>query len=139
MPTCRPSHAPSPARPGVAPGSSESVPPARDRTCWSQQRCETRCPNDLFVGNRAGARNDEAYPTKGLPLRRLSPRLGGLYERALGFKVVRRLDRLKQVQICAGASMLDLIDKERAGGAEMENSAIWIISASGLSRSIAMR
>ena len=37
------------------------------------------------------------------------------YERALGFKVVRRLDRLKLVQMRAGASMLDLIDKERGG------------------------
>lgn len=37
------------------------------------------------------------------------------YERALGFKAVRRLDRLKLVQMRAGASMLDLIDKERGG------------------------
>lgn len=37
------------------------------------------------------------------------------YERALGFKAVRRLERLKLVQMRAGASMLDLIDKERGG------------------------
>ena len=37
------------------------------------------------------------------------------YERALGFKVLRRLDTLKLVQMRAGASMLDLIDKERGG------------------------
>ena len=35
------------------------------------------------------------------------------YEQALGFKAIRRLDRLKLVQMRAGASMLDLIDKER--------------------------
>jgi glyoxylase I family protein len=35
------------------------------------------------------------------------------YEQALGFKVERRLDALKLVQMRAGASMLDLIDKER--------------------------
>jgi glyoxylase I family protein len=35
------------------------------------------------------------------------------YEQALGFKVERTLDTLKLVQMRAGASMLDLIDKER--------------------------
>ena len=43
------------------------------------------------------------------------PAMVAFYERALGFKVVRRLDRLKLVQMRAGASMLDLIDKERGG------------------------
>jgi glyoxylase I family protein len=43
------------------------------------------------------------------------PAMVEFYERALGFKVVRRLDRLKLVQMRAGASMLDLIDKERGG------------------------
>lgn len=40
------------------------------------------------------------------------------YERALGFTVERRLDRLNLVQMRAGASMLDLIGRERpeAGG-----------------------
>ncbi len=35
------------------------------------------------------------------------------YEQALGFTVLRRVDELKLVQMRAGASMLDLIDKER--------------------------
>ena len=44
------------------------------------------------------------------------------YEQALGFKVERTLDRLKLVQMRAGASMLDLVQGERptanaAGGA----------------------
>jgi glyoxylase I family protein len=43
------------------------------------------------------------------------PAMVAFYEQALGFKVVRRLDRLKLVQMRAGASMLDLIDKERGG------------------------
>ena len=43
------------------------------------------------------------------------PAMVAFYERALGFKVVRRLDRLKLVQMRAGASMLDLIDKDRGG------------------------
>jgi glyoxylase I family protein len=37
------------------------------------------------------------------------------YEKALGFTAVRRLEALKLVQMRAGASMLDLIDKERGG------------------------
>lgn len=37
------------------------------------------------------------------------------YERALGFREVRRLAELKLVQMRAGASMLDLIDKARGG------------------------
>jgi glyoxylase I family protein len=48
------------------------------------------------------------------------PAMVAFYERALGFKVVRRLDRLKLVQMRAGASMLDLIDKERGGAPENE-------------------
>jgi len=35
------------------------------------------------------------------------------YEQALGFKVERTIDRLKLVQMRAGASMLDLIEHER--------------------------
>jgi len=40
------------------------------------------------------------------------------YEQALGFKVERTIDRLKLVQMRAGASMLDLVQGERppAGG-----------------------
>ena len=39
------------------------------------------------------------------------------YERALGFKEERRLERLGLVQLRAGASLLDLIAAERASGA----------------------
>lgn len=35
------------------------------------------------------------------------------YEQALGFTVLRKVEELKLVQMRAGASMLDLIDKER--------------------------
>lgn len=35
------------------------------------------------------------------------------YEQALGFKVERTIDRLKLVQMRAGASMLDLIEHDR--------------------------
>lgn len=35
------------------------------------------------------------------------------YEQALGFEVLRTVEKLKLVQMRAGASMLDLIDKER--------------------------
>jgi glyoxylase I family protein len=35
------------------------------------------------------------------------------YEQALGFVVERRLDRLSLVQMRAGASLLDLVEKER--------------------------
>ena len=40
------------------------------------------------------------------------------YEQALGFSVVRTLDRLKLVQMRAGASMLDLVqgDRPETGG-----------------------
>ena len=44
------------------------------------------------------------------------------YERALGFRVERRLDRLNLVQMRAGASMLDLIPGEpMAGAANMDH------------------
>ena len=39
------------------------------------------------------------------------------YEQALGFRVERTLDRLKLVQMRAGASMLDLIQAERPASA----------------------
>ena len=40
------------------------------------------------------------------------------YEQALGFKVERTIERIKLVQLRAGASMLDLVQGERpAGGA----------------------
>jgi glyoxylase I family protein len=45
------------------------------------------------------------------------PGMVQFYERALGFEVVRRLEDLKLVQMRAGASMLDLIGKERGGKA----------------------
>lgn len=46
------------------------------------------------------------------------------YEQALGFKVERTLERLKLVQMRAGASMLDLIEHERpAGGGNMDHLA----------------
>jgi glyoxylase I family protein len=41
------------------------------------------------------------------------PAMVRFYEQALGFVVERRLDRLNLVQMRAGASMLDLIEKER--------------------------
>jgi glyoxylase I family protein len=41
------------------------------------------------------------------------PRMVKFYEQALGFKVARTLDALKLVQMRAGASMLDLIAKDR--------------------------
>jgi glyoxylase I family protein len=41
------------------------------------------------------------------------PAMVRFYEQALGFAVERRLDRLNLVQMRAGASMLDLIGKER--------------------------
>ena len=44
------------------------------------------------------------------------------YEQALGFTVERRLDRLGLVQMRAGASMLDLMGKERPdGGGNMDH------------------
>ncbi|MCF8533656.1 MAG: VOC family protein [Reyranella sp.] len=39
------------------------------------------------------------------------------YEQALGFKVERRLEKLKLVQMRAGASLLDLVAGERGEGA----------------------
>jgi glyoxylase I family protein len=41
------------------------------------------------------------------------PAMVRFYEQALGFTVLRRVEELKLVQMRAGASMLDLIDKER--------------------------
>ena len=38
------------------------------------------------------------------------------YEQALGFKVERTIDRLKLVQMRAGASMLDLVEHDRPPG-----------------------
>jgi glyoxylase I family protein len=44
------------------------------------------------------------------------------YEQALGFKVERTLEKLKLVQMRAGASMLDLVEGERpASGANMDH------------------
>jgi glyoxylase I family protein len=44
------------------------------------------------------------------------------YEQALGFKVERTLDRIKLVQLRAGASLLDLVQGERpASGANMDH------------------
>ena len=45
------------------------------------------------------------------------------YEQALGFTVLRKVEELKLVQMRAGASMLDLIDKERgpADGGNMDH------------------
>ena len=42
------------------------------------------------------------------------PAMVRFYEQALGFAVLRRVDELKLVQMRAGASMLDMIDKERS-------------------------
>jgi len=41
------------------------------------------------------------------------PAMVRFYEQALGFKVERTLERLKLVQMRAGASMLDLVEGER--------------------------
>ena len=41
------------------------------------------------------------------------PAMVRFYEQALGFEVLRTVEKLKLVQMRAGASMLDLIDKER--------------------------
>ena len=44
------------------------------------------------------------------------------YEQALGFKVERTLERLKLVQMRAGASMLDLVEGERpSSGGNMDH------------------
>jgi len=46
------------------------------------------------------------------------------YEQALGFKVERTIDRLKLVQMRAGASMLDLIEHDRPeDGGNMDHLA----------------
>ncbi len=45
------------------------------------------------------------------------PGMVRFYEQALGFKVERTLERIKLVQMRAGASMLDLVAGERADGA----------------------
>jgi glyoxylase I family protein len=44
------------------------------------------------------------------------PAMVQFYERALGFNVERRLDRISLVQMRAGASLLDLVAAERAEG-----------------------
>jgi glyoxylase I family protein len=43
------------------------------------------------------------------------------YEQALGFKVERTIDRLKLVQMRAGASMLDLIEHDRPPNLPADN------------------
>ncbi len=44
------------------------------------------------------------------------------YEQALGFRVERRLEKLKLVQMRAGASMLDLVARDRPdGGGNMDH------------------
>ena len=44
------------------------------------------------------------------------------YEQALGFKVERRVERIQLVQLRAGASMLDLVERERPqGGGNMDH------------------
>jgi glyoxylase I family protein len=49
------------------------------------------------------------------------------YEQALGFKVERTLDRIKLVQMRAGASMLDLVQGERPQtGGNMDHLAFRI-------------
>jgi glyoxylase I family protein len=50
------------------------------------------------------------------------------YEQALGFKVERTLDRIKLVQLRAGASLLDLIEGERpTQGANMDHLAFQVV------------
>ena len=50
------------------------------------------------------------------------PGMVRFYEKALGFKVERTLDRIKLVQLRAGASLLDLVQGERpASGANMDH------------------
>ena len=50
------------------------------------------------------------------------PAMVRFYEQALGFRVERRIERLKLVQMRAGASMLDLVLGERpAGGGNMDH------------------
>jgi glyoxylase I family protein len=50
------------------------------------------------------------------------PGMVRFYEQALGFKVERTLDRIKLVQLRAGASLLDLVQGERpADGGNMDH------------------
>ena len=50
------------------------------------------------------------------------PGMVRFYEKALGFKVERTLDRIKLVQLRAGASLLDLVQGERpASGGNMDH------------------
>ncbi len=50
------------------------------------------------------------------------PGMVRFYEQALGFKVERTLDRIKLVQLRAGASLLDLVQGERpAEGGNMDH------------------
>ena len=55
------------------------------------------------------------------------PAMVAFYEKALGFTVQRRLDRISLVQMRAGASMLDLVGRERpphhaeGGGGNMDH------------------
>lgn len=50
------------------------------------------------------------------------PGMARFYEQALGFKVERTIDRIKLVQMRAGASMLDLVLGERpASGGNMDH------------------
>jgi glyoxylase I family protein len=44
------------------------------------------------------------------------PAMVRFYEQALGFAVLRRVEELKLVQMRAGASMLDLVLRDRPGG-----------------------
>lgn len=45
------------------------------------------------------------------------PAMVRFYEKALGFNVERRLERISLVQMRAGASLLDLVGADRASGA----------------------
>ncbi|MSP77187.1 MAG: VOC family protein [Rhodospirillaceae bacterium] len=50
------------------------------------------------------------------------PGMVAFYEKALGFKVERRVERINLVQLRAGASMLDLVGRERPdGGGNMDH------------------
>ena len=68
----------------------------------------------IFVGGKLDAMTFRVERIDHVVLRvRDLPGMIRFYEQALGFAVERRLDRLKLVQMRAGASMLDLIEKER--------------------------
>jgi hypothetical protein len=81
MPASRPSHAPSPVRPGAAHGSSGFVLPGSDRRTSCAHQQNWRCPKDLIADkaeasrSRAAAYNDEADPTNAFPLRSLYPQV----------------------------------------------------------------